>query len=371
MISSASRAQTFQIGVQPSGRVFACAPGETLLAAAIRQGVGLPYGCRDGACGTCKCKKLAGVVRHGPHQSKALSALEESQGMVLTCCGVAYSDVSLESKQVTQAGAWAIRRMPVRVSLIESKAPDVMLLHLQLPANEAFAYHAGQYLEILLRDGARRSYSMANAAQPMAAGALTGPVGATLELHIRHLPGGKFTDQVFGSMKAKDILRIEGPFGSFYLREDSDKPIILLASGTGFAPVKAIIERLQSQAIERPATLYWGARRPLDLYLDSWVKDKLAEMPSLRYVPVISDALPADDWRGRSGFVHQAVLQDVPDLSAYQVYASGAPIMVESARADYLQAGLPADEFYADAFITEAHKASAVSPALDCGAGRQ
>ncbi len=371
MTSCASEAQTFQISVQPSGRSYTCAPGETLLAAAIRQGVGLPYGCRDGACGTCKCKKLAGVVVHGPHQSKALSAAEESQGMVLTCCGVAHSDVRLESKQVTQAGALAIRRMPVRVSLMERKTPDVMLLRLQLPANEAFTYHAGQYLEFLLRDGARRSYSMANAPPPRAVDALAGPVGGTLELHIRHLSGGKFTDQVFGGMKEKDILRVEGPFGSFYLREDNGKPIILLASGTGFAPVKAIIERLQLQAIERPATLYWGARRPLDLYLDSWVKNKLTEMPSLRYVPVISDALPEDAWTGRSGFVHRAVLQDAADLSAYQVYACGAPIMVDSARADYLQAGLPADEFYADAFITEADKASAVSAALDCGSSPQ
>ncbi|MEP6968944.1 MAG: CDP-6-deoxy-delta-3,4-glucoseen reductase, partial [Betaproteobacteria bacterium] len=167
----------------------------------------------------------------------------------------------------------------------------------------------------------------------------------------------KFTDHVFGVMKEKEIQRIEGPFGSFYLREESDKPMVLLASGTGFAPIKALIEHLQFQGITRPATLYWGGRRPEDLYLDGWVRQKLAEMPNLRYVPVISNATAEDAWTGRTGFVHKAVLEDLPDLSGYQVYACGAPIVIDSARLEYSDlAGLPEDEFYADSFITEADK---------------
>ncbi len=345
----ASASHNFQIILQPSGRQFETLANETILNAGIRQGVNLPYGCKDGACGSCKCRKLSGTVSHGAHQSKALSDEEESQGYVLTCCATAQSDVVLESRQVTLEGAFAIRKMPTRVISLEKLSPDVMRVLLQLPANEPLQFHAGQYIEFLLQGGLRRSYSMANAPHNL---------GSGLELHIRHMPGGVFTDAVFGTLKARDILRIEGPYGSFYLRETSAKPIILLASGTGFAPIKSLIEQLQFKASARAVRLYWGGRRPSDLYMHDWILTKLAEMPSLTYVPVVSDALTEDGWQGRTGLVHQAVLQDHADLSAYQVYACGAPIVVESARRDYLQAGLPEEEFFADAFTSEADKAT-------------
>ena len=338
---------TFQITVQPSGRTFTANPDEAILPAAIRQGIGLPYGCKDGACGSCKCKKLEGTVTHGTHQLKALSHEEEAAGFILTCCAVPQTDVLIESRQVTDESAFPIKKMPSRVITLEKMSHDVMVLKLQLPANDTFRYHAGQYVEFILRDGARRSYSMANAPHN----------GPGVELHIRHMPGGKFTDHVFNAMKEKEILRVEGPYGSFYLRDDSTKPMVLLASGTGFAPIKAVIEQMQHKGITRPATLYWGGRRPSDLYLDSWVQAQLAVMPNLTYVPVISNALPEDNWTGRTGFVHRAVLEDFPDLSGHQVYACGAPIVVDSARAEYsAQAGLPPEEFYADSFTTEADK---------------
>jgi len=322
-------------------------PSETLLAGGIRQGVGLPYGCKDGACGSCKCKKISGTVVHGNHQDKALSAAEEAAGMVLTCCATATSDLVLESRQVSLEGALPVRKMPARISSLVHASPDVIQLQLQLPASESFQYRAGQYLDVLLRDGARRSYSMANAPH-------TGP---TLELHIRHMPGGRFTDLVFGSIKERDIVRIEGPMGSFFLREDSNKPVVLLASGTGFAPIKALIEHMQEREITRPATLFWGGRRPHDLYMDDWVRAQCAVMPHLSYVPVVSDALPEDNWQGRTGFVHQAVLEDMPDLSGYQVYACGAPVVVESAQRDFSDlAGLDETEFFADSFTSEADK---------------
>ncbi len=339
----------FTISVQPSGRTFSSEPDEPILAAGIRQGVGMPYGCKDGACGSCKCKKLEGTVVHGEHQSKALSDEEEAAGWVLTCCGVAQTDVVLESRQVTDESAFPIKKMPSRVAGLEKMSHDVMLVKLQLPAADTFRYHAGQYVEFILRDGDRRSYSMANAPH----------AGPGVELHIRHMPGGKFTDHVFGVMKEKEIMRVEGPYGSFFLREDSDKPMVLLASGTGFAPIKALIEHMQHKGITRPATMYWGGRRPVDLYMHDWMLAKAAEMPNLTYVPVVSNALPEDNWTGRTGFVHRAVLEDTPDMSAHQVYACGAPIVVDSARAEYTAAGLPMDEFYADSFTTEADKAKA------------
>ena len=357
MSSTLAFAGPFQVTVQPSGRSFGVNEGEAILAAAIRQSIGLPYGCKDGACGSCKSKKLSGAVVHKPHQSKAMSEEEEAAGWVLTCSALPLSDIVLESRQVTDESAFPVRKMPSRVSSLEKKSHDVMVVKLQLPANDTMRYHAGQYVEFLLRDGDRRSYSMANAPHTMVKTDGTVPAGPAIELHIRHMPGGKFTEHVFNAMKEKEILRVEGPYGSFFLREDSAKPMVLLASGTGFAPIKAVIEHMRFKNITRPATLYWGGRRPADLYMNDWVQAQLAEMPNLTYVPVISDALPEDNWTGRAGFVHKAVLQDFPDLSTHQVYACGAPIVVDSALAEYCgKAGLPKEEFFADAFTSEADK---------------
>lgn len=340
----------FQVTVQPSGRVFEVEREETLLGAAIRQGVGLPYGCKDGACGSCKSRLLEGRVIHGAHQPKTLTPEEEAAGFVLTCCATPQTDCSLEARTVPGAGEFPVLKLPSRVLSLAKPAADVAVLRLQLPANQNFQFHAGQYVEFILRDGARRSYSMANAPHNLG-------TPAAIELHIRHMPGGKFTDHVFGAMKEKDILRMEGPFGSFFLREDSDKPIVLLASGTGFAPIKAIIERIEHLGLSRPVTLYWGCRSQADLYLHDWAQQAAARLPQLRYVPVLSEPKAEDGWTGRTGFVHQAVMQDFPDLSGHQVYACGAPIMVESAQRDFVaRCQLPAEEFYADAFTSEADK---------------
>jgi len=341
---------SYTITVQPSGRQFEAEPDETLLAAGIRQGIQLPYGCKEGACGTCKCKKLAGEVTHDTHQDKALSAAEQAQGYVLTCRAHATGDVTLHAPQVTHANAFPVKQMPARVARLERLAPDVMRVTLQLPASDALQYHPGQYLDILLPDGQRRSYSLATAPHQLLESGVP-----LVQLHIRHLPGGRFTGHVFDGMKEKEILRLEGPYGSFYLRDDSPKPIILLTSGTGMAPVQAMLAYMRFMGITRQAALYWGGRRPQDLYLDGWVREQLATMPHLRYVPVISDALPEDQWSGRTGFVHAAVLQDLPDLSGHQVYACGTPAMVDAARTDFIaRAGLPEDEFYADAFVPAA-----------------
>ena len=344
---------SFQITIQPAARSFVVERDEAILPAAIRHGVGLPYGCRDGACGSCKSKLVEGRVIHGAHQLKALSVAEEEAGFILTCCATPQSDCVVEARSVPGAGEFPVLKMPSRVLSMARPAPDVAVLHLQLPANQNLQYRAGQYVEFILRDGARRSYSMANAPHTVS---VAGSPPA-IELHLRHMPGGKFTDHVFSAMKDKDILRMEGPFGSFFLREDSTKPIILLASGTGFAPIKAIIQHMQHKAVQRPAVLYWGCRREADLYQHDWCEQAASEMPRLRYVPVLSEPTRGGGWTGRTGFVHAAVMADWPDLSGHQVYACGAPVMVESAQRDFVHlCGLPADEFYADSFTSEADK---------------
>ena len=340
---------SFTVTLKPSDRQFTVGRDEALLAAAIRQGIGLPYGCRDGACGSCKSRLLEGRVIHGAHQQKALSLAEEESGLILTCCAAPQTDCVVEARSVPGLGELPILKMPTRVLAIDKPAPDVAVLKMQLPANQNFQYRAGQYVEFILRDGARRSYSMANA--PSAVGD-----PPAIELHIRHMPGGKFTDQVFSTLKERDILRMEGPYGSFFLREGA-QPIVLLASGTGFAPIKALIQQLQAQGNTRTAVLYWGCRGRADLYQHAWAEQAAAELPWLSYVPVLSEPKAEDAWAGRTGFVHQAVMADLPDLSGHQVYACGTPLMVEAAQRDFsAQCGLPADAFFADAFTSEADK---------------
>jgi CDP-4-dehydro-6-deoxyglucose reductase len=341
---------TFKVTVQPAGLSFDVARDEPILAAAIRAGVGMPYGCRDGACGSCKSRLVDGRVIHGAHQLRTLPREEEEAGWILPCCATPQTDCVVQARTVAGAGEYPVLKMPARVASLSRPAPDVMLMKLQLPATVALKYRAGQYVEFILRDGARRSYSMANAPENLGEPPM-------IELHLRHMPGGRFTDHVFGAMKEKEILRVEGPLGSFFLREDSDAPIVLLASGTGFAPIKAIVEHMRAKGIVRPTVLYWGCRRKSDLYLHEWALEAAAALPWLRYVPVLSEPTPEDGWSGQTGLVHQAVMADLPDLSAHQVYACGAPVMVDSARADFVaRCGLPEDQFLADSFTSERDK---------------
>ncbi|KDP86122.1 MULTISPECIES: CDP-6-deoxy-delta-3,4-glucoseen reductase [Cupriavidus] len=341
----------YQVTVMPSGRQFEAAADETILSAALRHSIGLPYGCKNGACGSCKGRVTAGGIVQGDHAASALSAQEKTEGRALFCCATATSDVTIECREVQGAGDIPIKKIPCRVASMERVADDVVVARLQLPATERMQFLAGQYVEFLLRDGKRRSYSIATPPHQ------EGPI----ELHIRHMPGGTFTDYVFGAkdgqpaMKERDILRFEGPLGSFFLREDSDKPIILLASGTGFAPIKAIVEHAVYTGITRPMTLYWGGRRPRDLYMHTLCEQWARDLPNFRYVPVISDAQASDDWDGRTGFVHEAVMEDHPDLSGFEVYACGAPVMINAARKDFsLRCDLHEDAFFADSFTSEA-----------------
>lgn len=330
----------FKITLQPSGHEFEGFDDETVLAAALEAGIHIPYGCRNGACGACKGKVLAGSIDHGGAQEHALTAAERAAGLALFCCAKPQSDLVLECREATGGDDIPVRTMPCRVQKMALAAPDVMVLQLKLPANERLQFLPGQYVEFLLKDGKRRAFSIANAPQD----------DELIELHIRRVPGGQFTGHVFATMKERDILRIEGPRGGFHLRELSQKPIVLLAGGTGFAPIKAIVEHTIRNRIARPITLYWGSRDRAGLYLPDLPRQWATQLPHFRYVPVLSAPAVTDAWDGRSGLAHRAVLEDLPDLSGHQVYACGAPAMIASARADFRAHGLPDDEFFADSF---------------------
>jgi CDP-4-dehydro-6-deoxyglucose reductase, E3 len=339
----------YLVNLRNSKHQFNAGEDETLLQAALAAGLVIPYGCRDGACGSCKGKLIEGSIDYGTYSKSALSDEERASGSVLFCQAKPKSDVVIEARSVRAAGDIQVRILPSRLQKLERVTDDVAILYLKLPATERFQFIAGQYLDILLRDGTRRSFSMGNAPHD----------DEFVQLHIRHVPGGSFTDHVFQKMKEREILRFEAPLGTFALQEESARPIVFVASGTGFAPVKSIIETAFRAGNNRPMVLYWGGRRPKDLYMNELPQKWAAEHGNFSYVPVISDALPEDQWTGRSGFVHRAVMQDFPDLSGHQVYACGVPVMVDAARKDFAaQCRLPEEEFFCDSFTTAADKAT-------------
>jgi len=312
-----------------------------VLEAALRQGIGLPYGCRNGACGACKGVLRSGELEYGEYQERALHDNERAAGKALTCCTKPLTDIVFEVRELSGAKDLAIRTLPARVEKVEKPAEDVAVLKLKLPAGERLQFLAGQYIDILMKDGKRRSFSMANAPHD----------DALLQLHVRKTPGGSFSRYVFEEMKERAIIRFEGPLGTFYLREDSDKPMIFVAGGTGFAPIKAQIEHMLHHGTDRQMVLYWGARSLRDLYMPDLPIQWQQANPNFTYIPVLSDPLPEDAWQGRTGFVHQAVLDDFASLSGYQVYACGAPGMTDIAKETFVgDRGLPEDEFYCDAF---------------------
>ncbi|MEO8410211.1 MAG: CDP-6-deoxy-delta-3,4-glucoseen reductase [Propionivibrio sp.] len=343
----------FQIKALPGGQVFAAEPGEAILDAALRHGLTLPYGCRDGACGACRGQVLSGEVDYGRAQFSTLSKADRDAGFALFCCASARSDLVIASREVRSGRELQIKTLPARIEKLERLAPDVMLIELKLPASERLQFLPGQYIDVLLRGGRRRTFSLANAPHD----------DALLQLHVRHNPGGVFTDQVFGSMKARDLLRIRGPYGDFFLREDSVKPMLLVAGGTGFAPIKSIVEHAIAENSDRPMHVYWGGRRRVDLYLRETAESWAQTRASLRFVPVLSEAQADDRWDGRTGLVHVAAMADLPDLSGYQAYVCGSPEMVAATRRDFVgQCGLPDDEFFADSFESANDSAPTTPP---------
>lgn len=330
-----------KITIQSGGHIFDVKPNQTILQAAIDAGINIPYGCRNGACGACKAKLISGKLMHDDYQGSAMSDAELASGSTLLCCAHPLEDCEIQCRDASMSGIKP-RILPARVLKKEQLAHDVIGLHLQLPSSERLQFLAGQYIEFILKDGQRRAYSIANAPHEE-----TG-----VELHLRVLPGGQFSQYVANELQEKAILRIEAPFGSFYLREESQKPIICVAGGTGFAPIKGIIEHMIHGANPRQVILYRGARSLQDLYMDDLCQRWAEHMPNITYIPVLSEPKPEDNWQGKTGYVHQAVLEDIRALSGYQAYVCGAPVMVDAAHKAFMQQGLSIDAFFSDAFTS-------------------
>ncbi|MDZ4075044.1 MAG: FAD-binding oxidoreductase [Hylemonella sp.] len=330
----------FHLTIAGEPRVVTVRAGETLLDAGLRDGLSLPYECRNGGCGVCLCTVVQGSVDHGLYQRAALSDEMRRQGKTLMCCATPLSDLDIEVEQIAARPASDAREHVGRVETIERLSPQVIRLRLSLPAGESIAFTAGQYINFVLDDGQRRAFSFANPPQT------DGPI----ELHVRLIPGGRFTTHVFNALKVGDSLRFEGPHGHFVLQPGT-APIILVAGATGFAPIKSIVEDAFRRGIERPMWLYWGVREPADLYMKELAESWQRAHPDFHFVPVLSEASPGDGWSGRRGLVHEAILQDFPDLAGHEVYVCGSARMVESAIPAFLAQGLSDDACFSDAFL--------------------
>lgn len=331
---------TFEITIQPSGHRFEMEAEENILEAALRHGYAFPYGCRDGACTSCAGKVLSGQVHYPEEWPLGLSEEDHDQGLALFCQAQPLSDLEIEVKEIGAAKDIVVKTLPSRIIHMEKLSPDVMMLQLKLPASERLQFLAGQYIDVLLKDGRSRSFSLANSPNH----------DEYLELHIRKVPGGDFTEQVFHNMKVKDLLRIKGPLGNFFLREDSDRPIIMMAGGTGFAPAKGMIEQALETEHHNPITLYWGVRAKADLYQGDLAMQWAREHEHISFIPVLSEPGADDHWSGRTGFVHEAVLEDHADLSAFDVYVCGPPPMVRAAEEAFLAHGLAPEHLFYDSF---------------------
>ncbi len=328
---------SFTIKVLPSGHTFTNEPDETILDAALRAGMAFPYGCRGGACGACIGQVVSGEIRYDD-EPMGLTEAQATVGMSLFCVAKPVTDLTIEIHEVGAVEEIPVKKLPAKVAKLKQLNSEVMALFLKLPESERLQYLAGQYVEFIMADGRKRAFSIANAPHH----------DELLEFHIRRIKGGEFTEHVFTEMKVGEIVRIEGPRGSFFLREDSERPIILLATGTGFGPVKAIVEHMVAEQSSRPVYLYWGARTADGLYADSLIRDWESSFPNIRYRPVLSQ--PDETWEGRKGHVQQVLLEEFEDLSGYEVYACGHPEMVYSARDAVVARGVEPDHCYSDAF---------------------
>lgn len=325
--------------------VFESSPGISLLDAAAHAGILLPYSCKTGRCSTCKCRVISGRTSTLLPET-GLSDEEKADSWILACARAAESDLLIEAQELGNVTLPPARTLPCKINAIQRMAPDVVRILLRLPPASDFAFLPGQYIDIIGNAGVRRSYSLANASA----------AGGTLELHIRAIKAGAMTDYWFRQAKNNDLLRLHGPLGTFFLESCAGMDLIFLATGTGIAPIKAILESLPREPEQQPGsvTVLWGGRTPTDLYLD------IAAMPGThRYIPVLSRA--DGTWSGTRGHVQDVLLALLPDLDNTAVYACGSDAMIHGARETLLRAGLPEQRFHSDAFVCSAHPSIAQS----------
>lgn len=330
---------SFKIKLSKQNSSFDVNDNETILEAALRQCQNLPYGCRNGNCGSCKATIIDGKINYDDGLPEALSEKESEQGVALLCRAKATSDLIIESRLVESCTDIKTRQFPCRVTTCEKLSNDVVRLILELPKTETIQFMAGQYIDILMKGGKRRSFSLANAPHD----------NQRLELHVRYYEGGLFSEYAFNDLKNKTLLRIEGPLGQFTLQQ-SDRPIIMIAGGTGFAPVKSLVEHALEVNDNRPIHIYWGARTEIDLYLDGAVKQWATEHEHIKYIPVLSEVESLHNWAGKTGFVHEAVLQDYDDLSGHDIYACGPPPMINAVLESFPAKGLNRERLFSDSF---------------------
>ena len=331
--------RAFHVLAQPDNRIVPVKEDETILDACLRNDLPMPFDCRNGGCGDCKCTVLHGEVTLGAYQASALTDAEREAGRILACVAKPLTDIEIEYEP-GPAAARPARVHEARVVAMERLAEDVMRVRLEVDGEEPIAYYAGQYINILLEDGQKRAFSFATPPHE------PGPI----ELHIRRIEGGRFTTHVFTAMKVGDRLRFEGPVGSFFLREEGDKPVIFVAGATGFAPVKSMLEHAFHAGITRPMVLYWGTRKLSDMYLRELAEGWARDHANFRFVPVLSEPGPDDGWEGRTGLVHEAILADYPDLAGHRIYACGSVKMVEAAQPAFAKQGIAPDDCFSDAF---------------------
>ncbi|MFM0212246.1 CDP-6-deoxy-delta-3,4-glucoseen reductase [Paraburkholderia sediminicola] len=341
---------SFNVTIKCSGHSYTTAPGASVLQSGLNAGYMLPYNCRSGLCRMCKTRVLEGEIAYGDKPLDSyLSEKDRAEGFALLCQAHALSDLVIDADELVDLQSVRSRMVPCRIVGLDKAAPDVMIVKLRLPMNENMLYMAGQHISMILNEKVERMYSIANACRPE---------GVTeLELHIRHLPGGAFTDRLFNEFKVRMLSRFEGPLGTFFIREHSAKPMIFLASGTGFAPIKAMMEDVINKGInkDRKVDFYWGARNRRDLYMYDLAQQWARDHTNIRFIPVLSEPTSECAWDGAVGFVHQQVISDHPDLSSHQIYACGAPVMVRAARNDFVaQCNADPKDFYADEFLSAA-----------------
>jgi len=332
-----------QVTIVPTGQSFAADPQETVLAAALRAGLNLPHSCKGGHCASCRARILSGTIAYpGEELPAGITADEARESYVLLCQAVALTDLVVETREMRPAPEVEVRNLPCRIDRMERLADDVLAVYLRLPAVEHFAFRAGQYLDFIVSGGRRRSFSIASAPAD----------GNMLEVHVRKASKTGFTGQLFETMRAGTLLRIEGPLGQFWFRAESPRPALMVGGGTGYAPLRAMLRQLLATHDRRPVTLYWGGRAPGDLYEHNWLIHVAAARPGFEYRAVLSaEEGEAPDWNGRRGVVHEAVLADLGDeLARYDVYASGPPAMIEAIRTTFLERGLPRSQLFFDSF---------------------